>query len=254
MTLPFSVGMETTTLATVLAIYLAAGLVKGAMGFGLPLVSIGMLPFVVPIETALALNAIVVVLTNVQQIAQGGAYRAGFRAAWPVIAAMALTVPLGAWLAAWLTAQTLLLVLGVSILIFLAVSLTTPRLAIAPEWRVPAGGLTGSAAGIVGALTSAPGAIFVMYMVSLQTERPVYMTGLGLIMASFGVFVTASYALTDVMRVEHVAPALISVPAAILGMVLGNLSARKLAAETFRRIILALLAVLAILMIRRALL
>jgi uncharacterized membrane protein YfcA len=93
-----------------------------------------------------------------------------------------------------------------------------------------------------------------MYVVSLHLPRPVYMAALGMIMTLFGFVVTGSYIWVGVLRWEHVpAGALATVPA-FLGMSLGNVAGRRLDVGTFHRIVLILLAFLAVLMIRRALL
>ncbi|MGD1925779.1 MAG: sulfite exporter TauE/SafE family protein [Paracoccaceae bacterium] len=245
--------MSIETLTPVLLTYMLAGLVKGAMGFGLPIVAIALLPMFVPVDTALALNAIVVIATNVNQIVQGGQYRDGLSVAWPLVLGMALAIPPTAILAAGLSADTLLLIVGVSVLIFIAISLVNPALSVPQVWRRPAGLGFGLLGGIVGALTSAPAAALAPYMIALHLPRPVYITALGYLLTGFGVIVALSYASVDILHASHVLPALASVPIAIAGMWIGDRWARRLANETFRRAVLALLAVLAIALIRRSL-
>lgn len=246
-------GLAPQIMLAVLAIYLAAGMVKGAMGFGLPIVAVTLLPFVVPVNTALALNAIVLVITNLQQIRQGGEYRKGVVAAWPLAAGMLVGVPIGAVLAADLDQDTLILTLGCFVLVFVAMSAASPALSVPTRWHRRAGLGTGVVSGIVGALTSAPGSIFVMFMVSLRLDRPVFITALGMVMAMFGTAAAVSYAITGTLGPQHLVPGLAAAPPAILGMWLGNRWASRLGAQAFRNAILLLLAFLAIMMIRRSL-
>ena len=84
--------LSAETLLAILAIYCGAGVIKGAVGFGLPVTAAALLPFVVPVELALGLNAIVIIYTNLLQIRLGRAYRAGLSAAWPVMAGMVVAV------------------------------------------------------------------------------------------------------------------------------------------------------------------
>jgi uncharacterized membrane protein YfcA len=239
-------------LVGIMGVYVLAGLVKGATGFGLPVVAVALLPFFVPVETALALNAVVIVATNIQQIRQGGQYAEGFSAAWPMILGMALMVPVGAAFAAGLSTQALLLVLGILILVFVISSFLNPALRTPPAWARHVGFGMGLVSGVVGGLTSAPGPIFVGYMVSLHLNRPTFMTALGFIMCLFGLVAALSYAWVGMLRAEHLAPALLSVPLAVLGMWLGDRWARRLPIETFRKTVLVLLGILAVLMMRRA--
>ena len=90
-------------------------------------------------------------------------------------------------------------------------------------------------------------------MVALQLPRPVYMTTLGIVLSSFGLIVGAAYAWVSILDTSHLAPGLISVPIAILGMWVGDRWAKRLAIETFRKAVLVLLAILAVFLIRRAL-
>jgi uncharacterized membrane protein YfcA len=223
------------------------------MGFGLPVVAITVLPFLIPVETALALNALVITTTNLQQIVQAGAARAGFAAAWPMMLGMALMVPAGALFTAGIPAAALMTILGSFVLLFVASSFLNPALRVPRGWERRIGFGMGLASGFVGALTSSPGPIFVMYVVSLHLARPVYMAALGFIMTLFGIVVTASYIWVGVVRWEHVPTGVIATVPAFLGMWLGNAAGKRLGGDAFRRIILSLLGILAVLMIRRAL-
>jgi uncharacterized membrane protein YfcA len=239
-------------LALVLGVYLFAGFVKGALGFGLPVVAITVLPFLIPIETALALNALVIMTTNVQQIFQAGGAREGLRAAWPMMLGMALMVPVGALFTVGISTAALMTILGSFVLLFVVASFVNPALRVPRGWERRIGFGMGLASGFVGALTSSPGPIFVMYVVALHLARPVYLAALGCIMTLFGFVVTGSYIWVGVVRWEHVAPGVLAMVPSVLGMWLGNATGKRLGVETFRRIVLILLGVLAVLMIRRA--
>lgn len=249
MTLPFSPGL----LALVLTVYLVAGFVKGAMGFGLPVVAITVLPFFIPVETALALNALVIMVTNLQQIGQAGATRDGLRAAWPMMLGMALMVPVGALFTAGIEARVLMTILGFFVLLFVITSFVSPHLRVPRGWERRTGFGMGLLSGFVGALTSSPGPIFVMYVVSLHLPRPTYMAALGFIMTLFGFVVTASYVGVGVVRWEHVPAGLLATIPGVIGGFLGNAAGKRIGLQAFRRIVLSLLAVLAVLMIERAL-
>jgi uncharacterized protein len=240
-------------LAIILGVYLVAGFVKGALGFGLPVVSITLLPFLVPVETALALNALVIMTTNLQQIFQAGGTREAFGAAWPMMLGMALMVPVGALFTVGISTPVLMILLGSFVLLFVISSFVNPALRVPHGWERRIGFALGLVSGFVGALTSSPGPIFVMYVVSLHLARPVYMAALGFIMTLFGFVVTASYVWVGVVRWEHVAPGVLATVPAMLGMWLGNATGRRLGVAAFRKVVLVLLGCLAALMIERAL-
>jgi hypothetical protein len=240
--------------AAILSVYLLAGAVKGALGFGLPVVAVTLLPLFVPMQQALALNALVILGANLQQIAQAGEPRAGLAAAWPMLAGLAVAVPPGALLAARVPPETLTLVLGLFVLAFVLWSLVRPGFSIPPARRRSAGLAFGLASGAVGAITSSPGPIFVSYVVALGVPRAVHMAALGVTMIVFAALLAGSYAAVGILRAEHlVLGALCLLPAAA-GMALGNAAGLRLGAERFRAIVLAALGVIALELIRRSVL
>lgn len=245
---------EPAIAATVLAIYLVAGLVKGALGFGLPLVAVTLLPFVLPVETALALNAVVIVVTNAHQVMQAGQIRPGLRVALPLCLGAVLTIPLGAIFVAGISARDLMAVLGTLVLMFVLLSFARPTLRTPERWWRPVGFGVGLISGIVGALTSSPGSVFVTYVVSLHLERQIYMATLGLIMSLFGAMLAASYASVGLLQWQHIGLGAVATVPGILGMIAGNAWARRLPLRRFRQVVLAILGLLAVVMIRRALL
>lgn len=248
MTLAYSPAL----IPLILLIYLLAGFVKGAMGFGLPVVAITILPFIIPVEEALALNALVIMVTNLQQILQAGATREGFGSAWPMMVGMALTVPIGALFTVGISAPVLMTILGSFVLLFVLSSFLAPELRVPDGRERPVGLGMGLLSGFVGALTSSPGPIFVMYVVSLHLPRPQYMAALGFIMTLFGFVLTGSYVWVGIVRWEHVPMGLLVTIPGVVGGLLGNALGKRIGIDAFRRTVLIMLAILAALMIERA--
>jgi hypothetical protein len=57
--------MTVTQMLVIAGAFLAAGVAKGALGMGLPLVAIGLISFVLPLQDALALMVLPTLSTNV---------------------------------------------------------------------------------------------------------------------------------------------------------------------------------------------
>lgn len=245
--------MAPGAILAIAAIYLVSGLVKGALGFGLPLVAAVLLSLFQPVEMALALNAVVILLTNLEQLRQAKAAGPGIRAAWPMMLGMAAMVPVGAYFTAAISPRALMAVLGVFAVAFVVSNFLRPSLRIPPGWEVRIGLGLGLLSGFVGALTSAPGAIFVAYVVALHLARPAYMAALGCIMASFGLVLTLSYASVGLLSWDHVLLGLICAVPGALGMWVGNAWGRRLPAQFFRQAVLALLGVLGLVVLYRGL-
>jgi hypothetical protein len=72
-------------LVAVAAIYVLAGSVKGAIGLGLPTVSMGLLGIWLPVEQAAAILILPAFLTNVWQSLAGGALISLLSRLWPML-------------------------------------------------------------------------------------------------------------------------------------------------------------------------
>jgi uncharacterized membrane protein YfcA len=156
-----AVGLEEWRIAAIFAFFLFGGLVKGVTGFGLPLATVSLTPLVAPPDLALALNTMVIPLTNAVQIAQGERRAASLRICFPVLMGMTLTVGAGAWVVASVSTQVLGGLLGALLIIFTLISFAGPAFRIPQRHDRKAGFGAGLLGGVMGAALTAPGPIFV---------------------------------------------------------------------------------------------
>ncbi|MEM6679818.1 MAG: sulfite exporter TauE/SafE family protein [Pseudomonadota bacterium] len=250
-------ALDPMMLIAVAAIFVGGGIVKGAMGFGLPLVTIAILPFFLPVEAALAVNALVLLVTNLYQLHQSRSWRPAFQLAAPMLVGLVIATPLGAVLATQAPRTLVLGLLGALIITFSTLQLAgLPRPAEGTPSQTPGrlrGFAIGIAAGIVGALTSAPGPVFVMHFAAQRLARPLFMGTLGLLMGCVGAVLALSLAAAGVFDENRLLLALVAMPAAFAGFALGDRLGRRFSVEGFRKAVLVLLCLLGAAMIQRAL-
>lgn len=235
------------------AIFLAGGIVKGALGFGLPLVTMSALPLFLPIEVALALNALVGPFNNFMQLRYGGNIRAVIHRFRGVVIGTAIGAACGAMIVSYVAENVLLLVLGVTILVFTATNLAAPSLQIPPRLEARTGWFVGGIAGVVGALTMGNGPIYVMYLVGLKLERKMMVATLGLFFFVTGSVVAISFLLLGMLTLPMVWLAAGCLVAGQVGMWIGINIAERISAELFRLVVLTALVVLGINLIAQGL-
>lgn len=240
------------TLLGLAVAFLLGGFAKGALGFGLPLVTISILPYFVAIELALALNAATLLLMNIAQFVQGGAMADTVRRCWPLLGGLVLGVPLGATLVNIVDGAMLQAILGAFVMLFVLVSVASPQFRVSPRWVVPAGWGTGFVAGIIGALTTANGPILVMYLVGLDVPRMVFVASLAWLFLVTGACNVVAYWSIGILDAERLLLGVLCMLPAALGMVAGNRLADRLPASLFRRVVLGVLFVLGANLARRA--
>ena len=164
-------GLEVIAFVLVFAIFLIAGTVKGVLGFGLPLITMSLLPFVIPVELAIVLSALVQPATNIGQLISTGGAKQAFNSTWPILLALVPSVALGAWFLLELEGNAHLLILGLTLIGFALHSLSGFIFKISKERQNIVGGVTGFVAGIVGIFTSINGMFFIMYLVGIGAKR-----------------------------------------------------------------------------------
>lgn len=237
-------GLTAPRLAAVLAVYFVAGVVKGALGFGLPLVAGAVLPLLVPLPLVLAVNAVLLPLANLVQFARAGSPAPRVRAHWPVLVALALAAPLAALFVARADPRLVAVAFGTFVALAALATLLTP------EWRLPerlvqpVGFVTGLAGGLVAALTTAPGPVFVLYLVGTGADRRATLGALGLFLLVAGLLVGASFAALGLLTVPRAVLALLCLVPALAGMVLGDALGARVPAARLRVVVLAILVLL----------
>lgn len=227
--------MTVTQMLVIAGAFLAAGVAKGALGMGLPLVAIGLMSFVLPLQDALALMVLPTLFTNVWQAIYGGQFASLMRRFWPMTATAVGGVfvvavvfgDLGAphasgWVGAILIAYALL-----------ALAAWRPKIPRAVErWANP---LIGLASGAVVGFTGVAAVPFLPYMQSIDIDRHGLVQALGI---QF-LFMTGALALAlawqGAFHLGNTIAALAALAPTMAGVWLGQKIRHSLSPEMFRR-------------------
>ncbi|EAR49737.1 DNA repair protein RecO, partial [Oceanicola granulosus HTCC2516] len=164
--------LSPASLALAFAVVLFAGLIKGMVGFGMPMTMISGLSTIIAPDLALAALIVPTLMTNGLL-----ALRQGWRAAWDSISRFRVFLLVGlvllvgsAQLVAVLPSRALFLLIGAPITLFALILLLgwTPRLA-ARSARVEA--MVGAVAGFVGGMSGVWGPPTVAYLTAIETPK-----------------------------------------------------------------------------------
>jgi len=235
---------ETGVLLIVISTFVLAGLVKGAVGLGLPTVSLALLTATLGLVEGMALMLVPSLVTNCWQALAGGRLRWILRRLWTFLAAASI----GTWLFVGLIAKSdlslLSALLGITLIAYAAFGLLSPALpppGRKESWLSPVMGFaTGALTGLTGSFT-VPG---VPYFQALAMPKDT-------LIQAFGVsFTVATLALglslrgANLIPVETGALSAVAVLPALAGMVLGRKIRGRLSEDAFRRALLAALGLL----------
>lgn len=247
-----AIDVSLTVFLGLTATFMLGGVAKGALGFGMPLITISILPMIVPIDMALAINSVILPFTNVTQFVQSGPMLTTVQRFWPLLVGMIIGIGGGSFFISTVEANSLSLILGLAIILSVAVMLFNPRFVIPSAAERRAGWGVGLAAGVIGALTTANGPLLVMYLVGLNVPRKLFLSALSLLFMVLGAMLATSYLMIGVLDFGRVLISLGCLVPALAGMALGNRLGDRIPADKFKRFVLIILLLLGANMVRRS--
>ena len=127
--------MFDSLLLLVTAAFLLAGFVKGALGLGLPTVSMGLLAVSMPPAQAIAIVIVPAIVTNIWQTFRGPYLRDIFRRLWPLLIGTAAGIWLNAGSLTGPYARYTTIALGLLLAINAIIGLSKFNFAVAPETK-----------------------------------------------------------------------------------------------------------------------
>jgi uncharacterized membrane protein YfcA len=209
-------------LAAILVTF-AAALIKGLVGFGMPLIMVVGLASFLPVEIAIAAMIIPTFLANIQQ-----SLRDGFRAAIQAIVkfklfigVVAVTNLAATQLVPVLDPSALILALGIVITLLTVVQLAGYRLRYSPEKRVPVEISLGVVTGFFGGLAGGWGPTTVLFFLTLNMEKRAQIRAQGLVYLVGSFFLIVGHGSNGVMTTSTTVFSLLLVAPAMIGLFLG---------------------------------
>ncbi len=251
-------GLDLMTLPLFLAacaVAFAAGAVKGAVGFAMPMLMISGLGSFLPAEVAVAALIGPTVATNVlQAFRQGGraalealrAHRRYLLVAGVILVAAAQLVPL-------LDGRAILALIGGPIVLFGLAQLAGWRPVIGPQARSRAEVGFGVVSGFFGGLSGVWGPPMVMYLTALQTPKTEQVRVQGVAFGLGGLMLLAAHLQSGVMNAQTAPLSVALILPAMLGMWAGFRVHDRLDQALFRRATLVVLIFAGLNLLRRAL-
>jgi len=224
--------------------FLAAGLVKGVTGMGLPPVAMGLLGAVMAPATAAAMLVIPSLVTNVWQLVAGPALAPLLRRLWPMMTGIVLGTVAGAALLARVDPLLSGLALGIALVVYAGYALVSPALQVPPRvepWLSP---LVGLVTGLVTGATGVFAIPAVPYLQALRLDKEELIQALGLSFTVSTLSLAAGLALHDAFRIGQLGLSMLAVVPALAGMWLGQRIRTRISPRVFRMCFLAFLLLL----------
>ena len=231
-----------------------AGVVKGSVGFGLPMIALPVLAGFVGPRTAVVVMSIVNFFTAVALTVR--VRDVPLRPHVRVLAPMALTllagVVAGAQLLASLSPMLLSLIVGLAAILFglLAVFRIDPH--VPPGRRTFVGALVGLGAGLMHGTTSISATPMAIYFHALHLPKREFLLLLNLALAFSGVVQLVAYAQLGLYTLAVLEAAALTILCAAVGVVLGFVLQDRVDQRIFNRVVVAVIFAVGLSLVARA--
>ncbi len=245
--------MSPQNLLLAVLVALGAGVVKGMVGFAMPMIMISSMSLFLPPELALAALILPTLVTNGMQ-----ALRQGRGAAWNTVKrfriyliAGGIMLVLSAQLVRVLSSDTLFLLIGGPVSCFAVLQLSGWK----PKITERTNGLEaaiGGLSGFVGGVSGVWGPPTVAYLTAIDTPKSDAIRVQGVIYGLGAVALSGAHLQSGVLNAASLPFSMLMIVPAVAGMLLGGLVHDRIDQQAFRHVTLVVLLVAGLNLVRRA--
>ncbi|HEY3910706.1 MAG TPA: sulfite exporter TauE/SafE family protein [Stellaceae bacterium] len=239
--------------AGLILVLVAGGVVKGALGVGLPLVLVPLTAQFLPLPVAVALLTLPMVAANIRQTLEAGGALGAFRRLTPILGTLVLGIVIGAHLLISINRRALDSIVGAAFVLLSAMLSFMPRLRIrrgTERWASP---LIGLVAGLLGGMSAMFGPPLIAYQIGLGVDPDTFVKHMAILALTASLALVLSLGGSGALT----GPDLVVSAAAIipiqLGMPLGRRLRGRVPPAWFRLAVLCTLAWAGLDMLHRAL-
>jgi uncharacterized membrane protein YfcA len=230
-----------------------AAFVKGAIGFGFPLIATPLLALATDVRTAVAALIVPNIVMDSVQVVRTPGIAAATRRHAPLILTGIVGTVIGTWLLAAVSTPGLFLTLGATVLVFVMLSATRPAWRLPARAERPLAPLIGLVAGVLGGLSNSPGVVLTPYLYAIGLPKAEFVRTIS---GAFLVFkLTQLGAVWHVGLLDRAVLVLTGVASVVslAGFRLGLRVQDRVPQATFNRAVLIMLTVVAVAMLARGL-
>ncbi len=231
-----------------------AGFIKGALGLGLPTVSVGLLAVAMPPGRALAIVIVPAVITNIWQTFVGPYLRDIARRLWPLMLGTAIGICLNASALSHGSTHYGNIALGLLLVVYALLGLSKLAFSVAPRHEKWVGGIVGLVTGLISAATGVQVVPSVPYMQAIGLQKDELVQALGVFFTVATITLAFNLTSSGLLSTATALPGAVAMACAFLGMFIGQSVRSKMPAETFRRVFLIAMILLGLYLVGSAIL
>jgi uncharacterized membrane protein YfcA len=236
----FAHVIETATpaLIALLAVSLViAGLVKGVIGVGMPIVAFPMLSMLVDVPTAIMLLSMPLVLSNIPQALEGGFVGQTLWSLAPVLVGMMPGLWIGVTVLLNVDPAAAKIAAGLSVVLVAMLTLLAPKLQIKPRMTGPVGLGAGFCGGLLGGIAAASGPLVFMFLLAKGLSGKAFTKQASMFLVVSSVLLASALASSQKFDWRDVLISTLATAPVVAGMLVGQKLRDAVPADAFRPLV-----------------
>lgn len=231
--------------------FLLAGTIKGVVGLGMPLTSVGILSQIIEPRLAVTIAIFPIVFSNAWQVFRSGKVLGALRRYWLFAVALMIVVLATSAIAPNIPSDMLVIFLGAVIVIFALVNLTFSLPLLPKRYDAPAQLIMGGIAGVFGGLTAIWAPPMVIYFMSRGIEKDEFIRASGVLFLCGSVPLLVGYIQNGLINQEIAQLSALLIIPTLLGFAIGERMRRYISQEKFRTILLIIFLLMGLNLLRK---
>ncbi|MBC8158965.1 MAG: sulfite exporter TauE/SafE family protein [Alphaproteobacteria bacterium] len=239
--------------ASVFATFFGAGVVKGVVGVGLPMISV---PIIASITgnpaLAIAMASVPILISNGWQAVQGGHLGDCVRRFWPILLSLAGGTALGVQVLVSIDPSMVARILGIILVVFILIQFFPVKLSVPTQMEHVIGVPIGILAGILGGLSSLFAPLLVVLMVAFRLPKDWFVSAAGLLFFTGTVPLFFGLIAHEILQGDELIASAVSCLPVMLGFTLGRRMRNLISQSAFEKVLYVILVLIGLNLIRRS--
>ncbi|SHG88400.1 sulfite exporter TauE/SafE family protein [Cognatishimia maritima] len=244
------------TLLLAFGVALIAGVVKGAIGFAMPLILVSGISSLTDPKLAIAAMLLPTVLSNLFQTFRKGVTPAleAAREYWRYLLVVCVFIALSAQLVPHISTTVFYWVLGIPVVALSVLQLAGVRMTVAPKYRRRAEWGLGIISGVLGGFAGTWGPTTVLYLMAIDTPKAKQMVVQGVVYGLGSITLITAHLQSGILNRDTAPLSAALLPIAMIGLWIGFRIQDRLDQNVFRKVTLVVLILAGLNLIRKGLL
>ncbi len=246
-------GLDPLLVGYALAVFTLAGVVKGAAGFGFPMVSVPLLAQVMPVPTAIAWALVPTFGANLVQMIETRAHAGVLRTIWPLLAVLYPVMAATVRMIPSMDPRVLYLLVGALIEVAAIMQFLGRIPRVEGRARLPLLLAGGAVTGVLGGMTSFFGFPALQAFLAIGLTAREFVFAASVLFLAGTVVLGAGLSHLGILGLDDLLVSALGIPTMMLGLAVGQRIRNRASPTLFRNLVLGTLFVVGISMIAKGL-